>query len=93
MRFRRCESSRRQGQVIERGTLVLRDGFIEAVQVPDVTVPADAQVIPAEDGWTVYAAFIDAASAVGLEATPEGATAGAGSRRRKTERRGCHRTN
>lgn len=58
------------GQVIERGTLVMRDGFIEAVG-PGVTIPDDAEVIPAEDGWTVYAAFIDAASAVGLQPEPE----------------------
>jgi len=64
------------GQVIESGTLVLRDGFIEAAG-PGVAVPADAQVIPAEDGWTVYAAFVDAASAVALKDAPEGAPRGA----------------
>lgn len=75
------------GQVIESGTLVLRDGFIDAVG-PGVTVPADAQVIPAEDGWTVYAAFVDAASAVGLEVTPEGAPRGRGPGGAETERPG-----
>ncbi|MDH3511909.1 MAG: amidohydrolase family protein [Gammaproteobacteria bacterium] len=60
------------GQVIERGTLVLRDGFIDAAG-PGVAVPADAQLIPTEDGWTVYAAFVDAASIVGLEPEPEAA--------------------
>ena len=54
------------GQVIERGTIVLRDGLIEAVG-PRVTAPADAQVIEASPGWTVYPAFIDAASSVGLD--------------------------
>lgn len=58
------------GQVIERGTLVLRDGFVEAVG-SDVDVPSDAEVISVEDGFTVYSAFIDAASSVGLEPSPE----------------------
>ncbi len=60
------------GQLIERGTLVLRDGLVEAVG-PKVAVPADATVIVAEPGWTVYPAFIDAASAVGLDAESNGA--------------------
>ena len=58
------------GQVIEIGTVVLRDGLIDAAGV-DVAVPVDAQLIPTEAGWTVYAAFVDAASMVGLEAAPE----------------------
>jgi len=60
------------GRVIERGTLVLRDGLVEAVG-PGVAVPPDATVIAAEEGWTVYPAFIDAASAVGLEPEANGA--------------------
>jgi hypothetical protein len=54
------------GEVIERGTIVLRDGLIESVGA-DVAAPPDARVIAAESGWTVYPAFIDAASSVGLD--------------------------
>lgn len=57
------------GQVIERGTLVMRDGLIEAVGV-DVDVPADAEVIAGQQGWSVYPAFIDMAASVGLEDAP-----------------------
>ena len=60
------------GRVIESGTIVLRDGLVEAVG-PKVTAPPDATVIAAEPGWTVYPAFIDAASSVGLEAEANGA--------------------
>ena len=62
------------GKVIEHGTIVLRDGLIEAVGA-NVQAPADAEVIKAEPGWSVYPAFIDAASSVGLDA--EGAATGA----------------
>lgn len=55
------------GQLIESGTVVLRDGFIEAVGA-NVTPPPDAEIIKGEANWTVYPAFIDAASRVGLEA-------------------------
>lgn len=61
------------GQVIENGTIVLRDGLIEAVG-SKVPAPADAEIIKGEAGWTVYPAFIDAASSVGLDTE---ATAGA----------------
>lgn len=54
------------GKEIENGTVVLRDGLIEAVGAT-VAAPADARVIAAKPGWTVYAAFIDAASSVGLD--------------------------
>lgn len=46
------------GQVIERGTLVMRDGLIVAVG-PDLAVPADARVWDGA-GLTVYAGLIDA---------------------------------
>lgn len=63
------------GKVIESGTIVLRDGLVEAVG-PKVAVPPDATVIVAEPGWTVYPAFIDAASAVGLDTeAPQGQAA------------------
>jgi len=54
------------GQVIDSGTVVLRDGLIESVGA-DIEAPSDARIIAGQDGWTVYPAFIDAASAVGLE--------------------------
>lgn len=55
------------GKVIERGTIVFRDGRIEAVG-PNVTPPPDALV---EDGrgLTVYPGFIDAGAPFPLEAT------------------------
>ncbi len=59
------------GQVIESGTVVIRDGLIEAVG-SEVDAPADARIIAGEDSWSVYPAFIDAASAVGLETEPSG---------------------
>lgn len=46
------------GQVIERGTVVIRDGRIEAVGA-NVAVPADARVWPG-DSLTVYAGMLDA---------------------------------
>lgn len=52
------------GRVIERGTIVLRDGRIAAVGA-QVDVPAPAIRIDAS-GHTVYAGLIDAASSVGL---------------------------
>ncbi|MDJ0928318.1 MAG: amidohydrolase family protein [Gammaproteobacteria bacterium] len=54
------------GQVIDEGTVVVRDGLIESVGA-GVAVPADARVFAADATWSVYAAFIDAASAVALE--------------------------
>ncbi|MBI5771095.1 MAG: amidohydrolase family protein [Verrucomicrobia bacterium] len=52
------------GAVIERGTVVLRDGLIEAVGAePAVKVPADARLWPA-DGKTVYAGFVEPLSEV-----------------------------
>ncbi|HSK20617.1 MAG TPA: amidohydrolase family protein [Longimicrobiales bacterium] len=52
------------GRVIERGTIVLRDGRIAAVGT-QVNVPAPAIQVDAS-GHTVYAGLIDAASSVGL---------------------------
>ncbi len=65
------------GQVIERGTLVLRDGLVEAVGA-DLPAPADAEVIAAEPGWTVYPALVDAASTVGLDTEAAAAPAARG---------------
>src|SRR5689334_6254881 len=46
------------GQVIERGTIVIRDGVITAVGA-DVPVPADARIWQA-DSLTIYSGLIDA---------------------------------
>ncbi|MDP2324479.1 MAG: amidohydrolase family protein, partial [Gammaproteobacteria bacterium] len=73
------------GKVIENGTVVLRDGLVEAVG-PKVAVPADAEVIAALPGWTVYPAFIDAASSVGLD-TEAAAAPGRGARGGAEEKR------
>jgi hypothetical protein len=63
------------GKTIDSGTLVIRDDTIEAVGAK-VTVPPDAEIIAAEKGWTVYPAFIDAASSVGLESEQDGGPPG-----------------
>jgi imidazolonepropionase-like amidohydrolase len=66
------------GPAIAKGTVVLRNGLIDAVGA-DVTVPADAWVIEGE-GLTVYPGLIDALSTFGLpDAAPPANTArGAG---------------
>jgi imidazolonepropionase-like amidohydrolase len=57
------------GPVIESGTVLLRDGLIEAVGA-EVTVPPDAWVIEGQ-GLTVYPGLIDALSSWGLPKSPE----------------------
>jgi len=66
------------GPVIERGTVVVRDGLIAAVG-PNVQPPADARVIDGA-GLTVYPGLIDASSTLAVpRPTPTpGATPGAG---------------
>lgn len=54
------------GSVIENGTVVIRDGLIEAVG-SGVKVPADAKVLDGE-GMTVYPGLIDANSSLGIAA-------------------------
>lgn len=54
------------GATIEKGTVVLRNGLIEAVGA-SVKAPADAQVFDAT-GLTVYPGFIDALTNLGLPA-------------------------
>ncbi|PYS90568.1 MAG: hypothetical protein DMF62_04475 [Acidobacteria bacterium] len=54
------------GSVIEKGTVVVRDGLILTIGA-DAKTPADAQVIDAT-GLTVYPGFIDALSSAGLQA-------------------------
>ncbi len=51
--------------VIERGTVVIRDGLIEAVGA-DVEPPADAEVIDGT-GLTVYPGMIDGGTRLGLQ--------------------------
>ncbi|WP_169577867.1 amidohydrolase family protein [Salisaeta longa] len=53
------------GQVLERATVVVRDGLIEAVG-PSVDIPFDAQRI-AGDSLTVYAGFIDGFGHIGID--------------------------
>lgn len=53
------------GHVIEHGTVILRDGRIEAVG-SDIEVPADARVWDLT-GKTIYAGFLDPFTSVGLE--------------------------
>src|SRR5580704_2027233 len=65
------------GPAIQRGTVVVRNGLIEAVGA-DVALPADAWVIEAE-GLTVYPGLIDALSTLGIpDATPAATGGGRG---------------
>ena len=52
------------GEVLERGTVVMRDGLITAVGA-DATIPYDAHIIEG-DSLTVYAGFIDGLSYVAI---------------------------
>lgn len=61
------------GPVIERGTIVIRDGRITALGA-NVTAPADARVIDGA-GLSIYPGLIDAASSLGV---PRAATGGGG---------------
>lgn len=54
------------GPVIEKGTIVIRDGLIEAVG-PDAKIPADAKSLDGS-GLTVYPGFIDSLTNLGLPA-------------------------
>src|SRR5579862_5165343 len=53
------------GKVLERATVVIRDGLIEAVG-PDAKIPADALVMDGK-GLTVYPGFLDAMSNWGFD--------------------------
>ncbi len=67
------------GPALARGTVVVRNGLIEAVG-ENVAVPADAWVVAGE-GLTVYPGLIDPLSTVGIEGAPNAAaTAGRGGR-------------
>lgn len=56
------------GETIEKGTVVVRDGLIEAVGA-SARVPADARVLDGT-GLTVYPGFIDALTNLGLQTPP-----------------------
>jgi imidazolonepropionase-like amidohydrolase len=56
------------GAVLAKGTIVLRNGLIDAVGV-DVKVPPDATVIDGA-GMTVYPGLIDMGNAAALDAAP-----------------------
>ncbi len=66
------------GSIIDHGTIVVRNGLIEAVGA-DVTPPADAWVIDCK-GMTVYPGLIDALSNWGLTPGAAPAAAAAGGR-------------
>jgi len=53
------------GRVIEKGTVLIRDGLIEALG-PDLAVPPDAEVLKG-DGLTVFPGFVDAFLTKGLK--------------------------
>lgn len=54
------------GATIDKGTVVVRDGLIEAVGA-DARVPADARVLDGS-GLTVYPGFFDALTNLGIQA-------------------------
>jgi len=56
------------GPVLEKGTVLLRNGLIEAVG-ENVDLPKDAWIVDGQ-GITVYPGLIDALSTVGLPETP-----------------------
>ncbi len=69
------------GAVIDKGTVVIRNGLIEAVDA-DLEVPFDAKVIDCE-GMVIYAGFIDAATTKGFPSDDEdGRKTGSGPDRR-----------
>lgn len=66
------------GKVIEKGTLVVRDGLIEAAgPVDEVEIPYDAEVIDGK-GLVVYPGFIDLYTTAGQRAGAERSTTGGG---------------
>jgi imidazolonepropionase-like amidohydrolase len=64
------------GAVLEKGTVVIRDGLIAAVGA-NVTVPADARVIDGA-GLTVYPGLIDTSTSLGMPQPSPPAVAGGG---------------
>ena len=66
------------GPIIERGTLLVRNGLITALGA-SVATPADARIVDGT-GLTVYPGFIDAYTSLGIPA-PRGQGGGAGTGR------------
>ncbi len=64
------------GPVIAKGTVLVRNGLIEAVG-ESVVIPADAWLIEGE-GLTVYPGLIDSLSTLGIVDAPQAATAPTG---------------
>src|SRR6202162_5302970 len=64
------------GPVIAKGTVVVRNGLIEAVG-ENVTIPPEALVVDGE-GMTVYPGLIDSLSTVGIPGAAPAATAATG---------------
>ena len=64
------------GATIEKGTIVIRDGLIEAVGA-NAKSPADAQVFDGT-GLTVYPGFFDALTSLGIQAQPARPQGGGG---------------
>ncbi|MEM9597110.1 MAG: amidohydrolase family protein [Acidobacteriota bacterium] len=62
------------GRVLDRATVLVADGLIEAVGV-DLDIPADAWVVDGE-GLTVYPGLIDAMGTLGLRREAEGGGGG-----------------
>lgn len=62
------------GATIEKGTVVIRNGLIEAVGA-NVATPTDAQIFDAT-GLTLYPGFIDTLTGLGLAARPAGPAGG-----------------
>ena len=63
------------GATIQKGTVVVRNGLIEAVGA-DIAVPADAKVIDAT-GMTIYPGFFDSYTSLGVkQAAPTGGPGG-----------------
>ncbi len=73
------------GMVIEKGTVIVRDGVIEAVGA-NAIVPADARVWDYA-GRTIYPGLIESYSNIGL-AAPEASRSGQGGQAAQAEKRG-----
>ncbi len=76
------------GATIAKGTVVLRNGLIEAVG-DNVAVPADALVIEG-DGLTVYPGLVDGLSTWGMGPARRQRVEMARRRRRRSWKRGSH---
>src|SRR5687768_2946129 len=70
------------GAAIEKGTVVIRDGLIEAVGA-NVRIPADAKTIDGA-GLTIYPGFFDASSNLGIPVTPPRPPGGQGQAQTQT---------